>query len=117
MGVDDYHVSQETETVPKTFEEAVDQILTEMRKVIVAKQHDYGPRNITDFGELGCLIRANDKIARLRNLLWNKDGSVSKTPKNEAIDDSWLDLGNYTILAQMAKRGWMELPVGEMERS
>ncbi len=108
MGVDDYHVSREAETVPKTFEEAVDLILTEMRKVMVAKQHDYGPRNITDFGEVGCLIRANDKMARLRNLLWNKDGQA---PKNEAIDDSWLDLGNYTILAQMAKRGWMELPV------
>ncbi len=91
---------------PKKFSEAVDQIIGELRTIMLSKQADYGPRNITDFGEVGCLVRANDKIARLKNLLNNKS-----VPKNESIDDSWVDLANYAIIALMLRKGIFELPL------
>lgn len=92
---------------PETYEQAIDSVLNEMRSIMLAKQHDYGSKNIATFGETGVLVRANDKIERLINLLWTK----RTQPKNESIEDSWLDLANYSVLALMARRGWIELPV------
>jgi len=73
-------------------------------RVIDAKQQDYGPRNISDFGEHGILVRTNDKVQRLRHL-----SQSAGEPNNESIDDSWLDIANYGIIAQMWRRGlWGE---------
>ena len=63
------------------------------------KQKDYGSSNIADFGELGVLIRANDKIARLKNLLRTK-----RRPANESIRDSWQDLSVYGVIARLVRR-------------
>jgi hypothetical protein len=91
---------------PATFEAAVDVVLGELRATLIRKQHDYGPGNILDFGEYGVLVRANDKMARLKNLL--KSGEA---PANEAIDDTWGDLANYGIIALMVRRGLWGLPI------
>ena len=91
---------------PKTFCEAADLILDEMRETLWKKQRDYGPGNISDFGELGVLVRANDKMARLKNL--HKAGIA---PSNESVEDSWLDLANYAVIALMLRRGIWGLPV------
>lgn len=66
------------------------------------KQQDYGPNNIAAFGELGVLVRANDKIERLKNL--HKTGRLND-PQNESVDDSWMDLSNYGIIAILIRRG------------
>lgn len=96
---------------PTTFEDALDTILAEMRATMLSKQADYGPGNIAAFGELGVLVRASDKLERLKNLVMG-----NRTPNHESIDDAWLDLGNYGIIAQMVRRGWWGLPMeGEVE--
>lgn len=92
---------------PKTFEEALDEVMAELRELMINKQRDYGHRNIMDFGEYGVLVRANDKIARLKNLLGKKE------PKNEALEDSWRDLANYAIIALMLRKGTFTLPLKE----
>lgn len=63
------------------------------------KQRDYGSRNISEFGEMGILMRVWDKICRLKNLMGKEN------PKNESIDDSWLDMANYAIIAILVRRG------------
>ena len=93
---------------PTTFEEAVDEVMGELRELMINKQRDYGHSNITDFGEYGVLVRLNDKVCRLKNLLGNK-----KEPKNESIDDSWIDTANYAIIAIMLRRGLFTLPLKE----
>jgi hypothetical protein len=62
------------------------------------KQMDYGSGNISAFGEFGVLVRMNDKIERLKHL--NK----MPNPKNESIEDSYMDLSNYAIIAMMIRR-------------
>jgi hypothetical protein len=62
------------------------------------KQHDYGSRNISEFGELGVLVRANDKMARLKNL-------QDKPAANEPIEDSWQDLSVYGVIARLVRAG------------
>lgn len=69
--------------------------------VFDGKQADYGPGNIAGFGEVGVLVRNSDKIERLKNL--NKTG---KKPKNESIDDTWMDSHVYGAIARMCRRGW-----------
>lgn len=93
-------------TQPETFEDALDTILAEMRATMISKQADYGPGNIAAFGELGVLVRASDKLERLKHLI-----TGNRTPNNESIDDAWLDLANYGIIAQMVRRGWWGLPM------
>jgi hypothetical protein len=92
---------------PKTFEQAVDQILGEMRATMIKKQFDYGPGNIAEFGELGVLVRTADKYNRLKNLLYAQGGE----PRNESLDDTWLDLADYGLIALMVRRGTWGLPL------
>jgi hypothetical protein len=84
----------ETAMGKKALAIALDNIATLDRK-----QKDYGSDNIAAFGEYGCLVRCTDKLARLRNLLTNV-----ADPKNEALEDSWLDLSNYCLIAVLNRR-------------
>lgn len=71
----------------------------DLLKVLVNKQKDYGPKNISmaPGGPInGLLVRMNDKMQRLINLTYNE-----KEPSNEAIRDSYADLANYAIIAMM----------------
>jgi len=95
---------------PQTFDEACHQIAQELAELVIKKQADYGQRNILDFGELGLLVRANDKIARLRNLILNKKEGITE-PKM----DAWRDLAGYAIIRLMLDRGWFTLPLKEDE--
>jgi len=93
---------------PKYFKEACEIIARECVDLLIAKQKDYGPGNINAFGEYGVLVRVNDKVERLKHLL---SPSGENAPNNESIDDSWRDLTNYPIIAQMVRRGWWNLPL------
>jgi hypothetical protein len=74
-------------------------IAVENIQLLDSKQLDYGPGNIAAFGELGVLVRSNDKIERLKNL-----HRTGKTAHNESADDSWMDLANYGLIAQLIRR-------------
>lgn len=91
---------------PTTFQNAFDEVAADLRKLMVGKQRDYGHDNITAFGEMGVLVRANDKMCRLRNLL-----TTGEEPNFEAIEDSWMDMANYAIIALMLRRGTFTLPL------
>ena len=79
-------------------------------KTLISKQHDYGKSNILDFGEAGVMVRVNDKIARLKNL--HIKGLM---PKNETVDDTWLDIAGYAIIAMMLRDGSFNLELANRE--
>lgn len=93
---------------PKTFNEACHLIADELAELVVRKQHDYGHDNILAFGEFGILVRTNDKVARLKNLI-GKEGIT------EPRMDAWNDIGGYAILAEMLDRGWFTLELESKE--
>ena len=82
-------------------------LFLELFEIFKAKQADYGPGNIAIGGEKGCLIRTNDKLQRLWQLVWgDKENSV----KNESVEDTWLDLADYALIALLVRRGeWPRL--------
>ena len=100
---------------PTTWNAAVRQIFQDQYALMVRKQTDYGPGNISAFGELGVLVRLSDKLERLKNLLLTRDAQGRITmnpaaPANESVEDSYRDLLNYALIALMVRQGQWDLP-------
>jgi|TARA_R100000935_G_scaffold11352_1_gene22849 hypothetical protein len=102
-------VSACSQLYPETVE-AFKSIQKEQLELFCSKQMDYGPNNIAIgrdlsidsnkmFSHQGLWFRMNDKISRIQNLLWNK-----KKGYNESLEDSWIDLANYSIIAMLVNR-------------
>jgi len=86
---------------PLEFEAAV--IARKAIDLLIKKHEDYGPANISDApgGPLnGLSVRLHDKVARLNHLLSN-----DKEPKNEAIEDTFIDILNYALIALLVIEG------------
>ena len=84
-------------------------IQQEQYELFCKKQLDYGPSNIScgtnletdeelNFSLSGLWFRINDKIQRLKNLLMNNQEAL-----NEPTEDSFMDLGVYSIMAVIVK--------------
>jgi len=87
-------------------------IQQEQYRLFCIKQNDYGTGNIAMGTMLdtpdnirlaltGLIVRMNDKINRLLNLVV-KNG---ETPENEPISDSFKDLSVYGIMSQIVANG------------
>jgi len=75
-------------------------LLLEYPRVFYSKQVDYGPENISKFGELGVVVRMYDKVQRLANLIFK-----SREPSNESIDDTLFDIIGYAAIMLLIRRG------------
>ena len=84
----------------------------EQYELFLRKQHDYGPGNIsvgtmlqtadeTHLALTGLWFRMNDKIQRLKNMLMSKRESAVDEP----MEDAYLDVSNYGIMATIVKNG------------
>lgn len=85
------------------FERDVLRVVEQNAAVLFRKHRDYGPKNISlsPGGALnGLRVRMHDKLARINHLI---DSGVE--PENEALIDSFLDLANYAVIAQLVIRG------------
>jgi len=89
------------------------QIQQEQYALFCHKQHDYGSLNISvgtrletedevKLSLLGIWFRMNDKIMRAKNLLMRSDAPAVE---GEPLEDAFLDLSNYGIMATMVKEG------------
>ena len=85
----------------------------EQYELFCRKQHDYGPGNISvgtmlqtpdeiKLSLTGLWFRMNDKIQRLKTLLMNNRESAVK---GEPMEDAYLDVSNYGIMATIVGRG------------
>lgn len=74
--------------------------LCEAAILLDSKNRDYGPGNISAFGERGVVVRLNDKVERLKTLVWN-----GKSPEHEKVADTWIDITNYGIIGLLCHKG------------
>lgn len=81
-------------------DQAFQEELEKMLETFIQKHKDYGKGNILDTGELGIIFRVNDKVNRLKNLL-----SKNQDPANESINDTWMDIAVYGIIALLLRNG------------
>ena len=85
----------------QSYEEACREVALEIAQVVISKQHDYGHDNILAFREKGLVVRLWDKVARLKNLMWENDHN----PMNESVLDTFIDIAGYGIIAVMLAKG------------
>ena len=88
-------------------------IQREQYELFLHKQHDYGPQNIAVGQQLvneeekrlslmGIWFRINDKVERIKTILMRGDnGSL----EGEGLVDSYSDISNYGVMAQVVARG------------
>jgi len=113
-----YETMNEDKTVVQQMEEEWPQMTAEFRRLqreqyelFLHKQHDYGPGNISVGTQLqtpeevklsltGLWFRMNDKIQRLKTLLM---GGKEAAVNGEPIEDAFLDVSNYGIMATIVK--------------
>ena len=108
------------ETIVEQMEREWPEMTTEFKKIqkeqyelFLHKQHDYGPGNISVGTNLqtpeevklsltGLWFRMNDKLQRMKTLLMgNKESAV----QDEPLEDAYLDVSNYGIIATLVGRG------------
>jgi len=88
---------------PKYLDEAFEQVSQELLETFLKKHKDYGKGNILDMGELGIAFRISEKFNRIKHLM-----TSGKAPTNESLEDSWIDIGVYAVIAILLKRGWFK---------
>ena len=88
-------------------------IQREQYELFLHKQHDYGPQNIAvgqmlvneeekRLSLMGIWFRINDKVERIKTILMRGDnGSL----EGEGLVDSYSDISNYGVMAQVVARG------------
>ena len=85
----------------------------EQYKLFLHKQHDYGTGNISvgtmlqtpeevKLSLTGLWFRMNDKLQRVKTLLMHGRESAVK---EEPLEDAYLDVSNYGIMATIVKNG------------
>ena len=85
----------------------------EQYELFLHKQHDYGPGNISvgtmlqtpeevKLSLTGLWFRMNDKLQRVKTLLMHGRESAVK---DEPLEDAYLDVSNYGIMATIVKNG------------
>jgi|TARA_Y100000310_G_scaffold264365_1_gene274992 hypothetical protein len=109
-----------SETVVEQMEKEWPEMTKEFKKIqkeqyelFLHKQHDYGPGNISVGTTLkkpedvklsltGLWFRMNDKLQRVKTLLFSDKQSAVK---DEPLEDAYLDVSNYGIMATIVSRG------------
>ena len=87
-------------------------IQKEQYEIFCKKQMDYGPSNISMGSGVGesinkalsttaLIIRINDKVQRLLNLVVTN----KRKAQNEPVEDAFKDLSVYGIIAQIVRNG------------
>ena len=115
----DYAPQKPTKTIVQQMEEEWPEMTKEFKRLqkeqyelFLHKQHDYGPGNISVGTQLqteeevhlsltGLWFRMNDKIQRLKTLLL----SGREAAAGEPMEDAYLDVSNYGIMATIVKNG------------
>lgn len=85
---------------PLYLDQAFEQVNEELLQMFLKKHRDYGKGNILANGELGIAMRVSEKVERLKHLLMS-----GQTPSNETIEETWIDVGVYAVIAVLLRRG------------
>lgn len=86
---------------PQTLDQAFAQVNDEVLKMFLKKHQDYGKGNILSIEELGISMRIAEKAERLKNLLIKQHAE----PVNESIEETWIDIATYAVIAILYRRG------------
>ena len=119
-GNDGLHYVLDVHPIVSQMEQEWPQMTTEFKRLqreqyelFCRKQYDYGPQNIAvgtilktkediKLSLLGLWFRINDKVERIKTLLMRGGDSAVE---GEPVTDSFSDISNYGVMAQVVARG------------
>lgn len=90
-------------TNPQTLDQAFAEVNQELLDMFLKKHKDYGKGNILSVQELGIALRISEKIERIKHILMQ-----GNKPNNESIEETWVDIGVYAVIAVLLRRGQFE---------
>ena len=104
-------VIEQLEEEYPTIAQGYKQIIKEQYMLFAKKHLDYGLANVAagtqlanndekQFALTGLFFRLNDKVSRWKNLIITK-----RDVQNETLEDTYQDITNYGIIAQLVERG------------
>lgn len=79
----------------KAFESEMIEMGTAMAHLLTRKRRMYGETNLDLFGSMGILIRASDKVYRLKSLMEDPHSPIDA---GDSYEDAWRDLIGYAML-------------------
>jgi len=111
MAEKEISVIEQLEKEYPTIANGYKKILKEQYELFAKKHLDYGMSNVAagtqlsndeekSFALTGLFFRLNDKVSRWKNLIINK-----REAQNETLTDTYQDITNYGIIAQLVERG------------
>ncbi|MGF9711649.1 nucleotide modification associated domain-containing protein [Paenibacillus naphthalenovorans] len=86
----------------ETQEKRIEIVISEVGSTLIRKNRDYGDsfaKQFAKYGALSGLIRMDDKMRRLENLVGGAEQNV-----DESIEDTLMDLAGYAILCVIELR-------------
>lgn len=86
-----------------------DTVARKCKELAIIKNEQYGVKNLLIFDGFGILTRMNDKVARLNFLLVESGNKLSILEKKakETVNDTLLDLVNYSIYLYLFKNNML----------
>ena len=88
-----------------TYEDALGLVLDEIKETILRRHKRYG-HNLLRHGEMGIIIRVDDKTERIKNMIEAKEDDAE-----EPREQTWIDVAGYAVQAIMIGRGDFILPM------
>lgn len=86
-------------------ENKIDEACEELARVLKEKNKKYGDsfsKTVDEYGNAVILLRIQDKLNRLKQLLILKDDYFDfKEAVTEAVEDTFLDLAGYSVLSKI----------------
>jgi hypothetical protein len=83
-------------------EQRITAVADEVRDTLICKNRDYGDsfaKQYAKYGVMSGLIRMDDKMRRLENLVGGAEANV-----DESIEDTLMDLAGYAMLCVVEMR-------------
>ena len=124
-GIDEFIASLDAladRALNPTFQDTVDDLMGEVRDLIVDRQRTYGPSNIQQQGIFGIINRiGNDKLARIRQRLQGRiengeilldDIELGSVDQPGIINDL-ADVIGYAVCGMLLLRGEWGMPLAE----
>ena len=110
---EDYNIIEQMEKEWPQMTAEFKKIQQQQYELFLHKQHDYGPGNISvgtflvtpeeiKLSLTGLWFRMNDKLQRVKTLLL---GDKKSAVQDEPLEDAYLDVSNYGIMATIVGRG------------
>lgn len=85
----------------------------DVAEMICAKHRGYGPKNITEFGFTGLIVRLHDKLARIEHLRERGMSSDMVIGNDESILDNLIDVVGYAVIWVLLARDEFGCPLAE----